>query len=64
MTRIKIEFEVAIRDNDEDGFRSLASQVQHFVDDNIPALSGWAKVTNPRITYLPEGSDLTDPEGW
>jgi hypothetical protein len=54
VTRYKAEFEFAVRDGDVEGMRSFASQLQNFVNDNIPAYSGWAKVSDPKVTILDE----------
>lgn len=62
MTRYDAFFTVAVRDNDEEGLQSFRDQLQRFVDENIPAMSGWAKVTDPRVIEI--SSDNKDPEGW
>lgn len=49
MTRYKVEFEVAVKDGDEEGVRSFTSQLQRFVDQNVPANSGWTKTVDPKL---------------
>ena len=64
MTKHKVEFVVATKDGDEEGLRSFSSQLQHFVDDNVPANSGWAKVKDPKIEVRTEEQELEESLPW
>jgi hypothetical protein len=47
VTRFKVEFEVAVKDSDEDAYKKFASDLNHFLGSNVPAHSGWAKSGQP-----------------
>ncbi len=54
MTRFRVEFEVAVRDDDQEALQKFASDLNHFLGANVPALSGWAKSGQPeRIERVP-----------
>jgi hypothetical protein len=69
MTRYKVEFEVAVPDDDQFKLDNFKSKIDRFLGDNVPGRSGWAATNAPLYTkqatfrdFIEEGQrDSADP---